>query len=570
MNVFLACGITPLHVETFLRANLRVQFPNHRVTIETGLFGDLAGSLAALETTHLAAVAVVIEWTDLDPRLGFRHQSNWRAPVLPDILRSAAQAAVRLQQLIGRTAGLVPMCISLPTLPLPPVAWSRPHEASAFELELRYTIADFARALAKMPGVRMVQQDQLARLCPAEERYDLRSDLMTGCPFTTAHASIVAGALSNLIENRQPKKGIITDLDGTLWAGIVGEDGVDGISWTLENHTQEHGLYQQLLASLASAGVLIGVASKNDTDVVERAFNREDLGLTRGDIFPFEVHWSRKSESVERILQAWNVSADSVVFIDDRAEEVAEVQSAYPQMECIVFPQLDFPALLKLFTRLRDTFGKASLSEEDAIRLSSLRNSPRHDDGDTAVEHEAEGTRSSLNARITFANADPDSSTRGYELLNKTNQFNLNGHRYSEAEWRRLIRDETATTLLVSYQDRYGPLGTIAVMVGRVAGDSFLLESWVMSCRAFARQIEHHCLKYLFDALSVDSIQLKFQPTPRNTPLQKFLTGMLGTSPSDGVALRREDFFHRTRALHHLLVAPEAKLPHLPEYVYPL
>jgi FkbH-like protein len=90
-----------------------------------------------------------------------------------------------------------------------------------------------------------------------------------------------------------------------------------------------HGLYQQFAASLASAGVLIGVASKNDPVMVEQAFDRSDLHITRGDIFPFEINWSRKSESVQRILDTWNINPDSVVFIDDSPMEVAEVKTVF-------------------------------------------------------------------------------------------------------------------------------------------------------------------------------------------------------------------------------------------------
>src|SRR5262249_24533995 len=181
----------------------------------------------------------------------------------------------------------------------------------------------------------------LGVLSPSAGRYDLKSDLLSGFPYTLPHASAIAEVLARLLWNRAPKRGLITDLDDTLWAGILGEDGVDGISWHLDRNTHTHGLYQQFLASLAGAGVMIGVASKNDPAMVERAFDKRDLLLAKEDIFPLEIHWSRKSESVGRILSTWNVNADSVVFIDDSPMEVAEVQASFSDMECIVFPKSD-------------------------------------------------------------------------------------------------------------------------------------------------------------------------------------------------------------------------------------
>src|SRR5258708_40172043 len=105
-------------------------------------------------------------------------------------------------------------------------------------------------------------------------RLDVQSELLSGFPYQLSHASALAELLAALVRNPIAKKGLITDLDDTLWAGILGESGVDGISWHLEQKAHIHGLNQQFLASLASAGVLIAVASKNDPALVEQAFER--------------------------------------------------------------------------------------------------------------------------------------------------------------------------------------------------------------------------------------------------------------------------------------------------------
>ena len=135
-----------------------------------------------------------------------------------------------------------------------------------------------------------------------------------------------------------PKKGIITDLDQTLWKGILGDAGVDGISWSLDGKSQAHALYQQVLASLADSGVLVAIASKNDPDLVEAALQRPDILLPPSQIFPMEVGWGVKSDAVGRILETWNIGADSVVFVDDSPMELAEVAEKYPGIECLRFP----------------------------------------------------------------------------------------------------------------------------------------------------------------------------------------------------------------------------------------
>ena len=163
-------------------------------------------------------------------------------------------------------------------------------------------------------------------------------------PYTTEHADKLASLLALALVPPAPKKGIISDLDDTLWDGIVGEAGADAVTWDLAGHAHMHGLYQKLLASLADSGTLIGVASKNDPAVVAKAFERKDLLLRPEQVFPIEVHWNAKSGSVARILEAWNIAADSVIFVDDSPMELAEVAAAHPGIECVLFPKNDHKA----------------------------------------------------------------------------------------------------------------------------------------------------------------------------------------------------------------------------------
>ena len=325
---------------------------------------------------------------------------------------------------------------------------------------------------------------------------------------------------------------------------------MDGISWHLDRNTHIHGVYQQFLASLAGAGVMIAIASKNDPAMVERAFDRKDLLLGKGDVFPLEVHWSRKSESVRRILSTWNVNADSVVFIDDSPMEVAEVQASFPEMECILFPRTDYQGVWTLLNHLRDTFGKSLLTEDDSLRLQSIRNARRWresiDSGNSADDF-----LKNAEASVTFDFAQSDGDSRAFELVNKTNQFNLNGKRYTESEWRTFFSDPKAFALAVSYKDKFGPLGKIAVIMGKTGTRRVCINTWVMSCRAFSRRIEHQSLNYVFGTLGAEEIAFDFQATPRNGPLREFFEE-LGTIPATGpLVLSREQFAAKVPPLFH-------------------
>jgi len=423
----------------------------------------------------------------------------------------------------------------MPTLPLPPLFHAPGFEASGAELALDDMLAAFASELQALPSVRLVNARRLAEESAPAQRFDLKSDLLNGLPYTLSHADAVGSALSQLLLPAPPKKGIITDLDDTLWSGLVGEIGPDNISWDLASHTAVHGLYQKLLAALAEEGVLVAVASKNDAAVVQEAFQREDMLIPASALFPIEVHWDAKSGSVGRILKSWNIAADSVVFVDDSPLELAEVAAAHPGMECIPFGGYE------MLRRLRDLFGKSSLSAEDSLRASSIRRAPDFQTGSSS-----EDFLKSLNAIVSFDfPEEPDA--RSLELVNKTNQFNLNGIRYTEAEWAKKLLLNDSVFAAVSYEDKFGPLGKIAVLQGQQRGRRLHLHVWVLSCRAFARRIEHQCLRMLFDRYAVDAIEFAFARTAKNGPLLEFLNAV---SAAEGL-LTREQFQQCCPPLYH-------------------
>ena len=550
-KIFLACGFTPLHLQTFLTAELRVLLPGRRISLKTGLFGDLCGNIARVTQDEFDSFIAVVEWGDLDPRLALRTLGGWHPSQIADIIESATGTVGRLQSGLLGISQQVPTIVCMPTLPLPPLFPTIPSQADSAEMQLRHAVASLAVSLSREPNLRIVNGQHLDETSPPDRRYDVKSDVLSGFPYSLPHASAIAEFLGRLIHNRPPKKGLITDLDDTLWSGILGEDGVDGISWHLDRHSHMHGLYQQFLASLAGAGVLVGVASKNDSTNVERAFTRSDLLLSKNDVFPFETHWSRKSESVRRILKTWNVGADAVVFIDDSPMEIAEVKAAFPEMECIVFPRSDYQGIWNLLKHLREVFGKSFLTDDDALRLRSIREAGVWRDATQSSGSSSEDFLKTAEACVVFEPAQPKGDTRAFELVNKTNQFNLNGKRFSESEWSNFFRDPAAFVLAVSYKDRFGSLGKIAVIMGKSCGPVVCVSGWVMSCRAFSRRIEHQCLRYLFGTLGADEIVFDYQSTPRNGPLQEFFTELLGETPTEGVRLSKERFAARVPPLFH-------------------
>ena len=528
LEVQLACGFTPLHLKTFLGAYLSDGFPNRRIKITTGLFGDLAGNLERLVETKNGIVVAVLEWPDFDPRLGVRILGGWRPSQLPEFGQTVRNHAERIVNALRTLAEGNIVVVALPGLPLPPLAFTPSWYMSCLEAELLEIRANLAIRLSQTSQLRIVSLQKLDMVSPLVDRFDAKAEFNAGFPYTLSHTDKLTRLIASLVRNPEPKKGLITDLDNTFWMGILGEVNPEGVSWDLDHHAQKHGVYQQFLASLAESGVLIGIATKNDPALVEEAFRTRNPVLSQKRIFPIIANWGPKSESVRKIIEAWNIGPDCVVFIDDSPLELAEVQAAHPKVEGVLFPKDDDKAAYQLLFDLRDKFGKLAVTTEDGLRLESLRASQaisyiQKGEGYTPERflREAGGKLS-----LSYNNQPPD--PRALELINKTNQFNLNGKRHTEASWHQYLSDPAAFLMVASYEDKYGPLGKIAVMAGRAQDGKLSIDHWVMSCRAFSRRIEHGCLHQVLAKFGASEANFDYVQTARNQPVLDFFTELTG------------------------------------------
>jgi len=243
---------------------------------------------------------------------------------------------------------------------------------------------------------------------------------------------------------------------------------------------------------------------------------------------------------VRRILATWNIGPSAAVFVDDNPRELEEVKAAFPEIECVLFPKGNSSAAEQFFFKLREFFAKSRLSTEDALRQESVRRGAEFEEelNNSQVE---EQVLSGLNARLSVdkeASADP----RSLELVNKTNQFNLNGRRFEAHEWQKHAERSSSFVWSVAYEDKFGPLGRIAVLQGTTTKNTLELETWVMSCRAFSRRIEHYCIHLLFEETKAEHILFNFEATARNGPMELLLTEMLGQAPCRGTRLTRKRF----------------------------
>ncbi|HWR50034.1 MAG TPA: HAD-IIIC family phosphatase [Bryobacteraceae bacterium] len=551
-RVFLVTGFEPLQLQTFVAATARKASPDARWTVETGTFGSWRGNLDRAAASSAEAVLGVLDWPDLDPRLGARASGGWTV----DIVEEARTFLAAIRRPLSETAARKRTILVPPVLSLFPLDSTAPEELGLLGSGLRLAMAEFLDWVVTNTQVTVAAPDALDDTVPPAARRDLSLDFAAGHPLATACASALAGLVWKLAFPEPRKKGIITDLDNTLWRGVLGEDGLDGIAWTLDRRAQVHSLYQRALASLASSGVLVGVATKNDPALAKAALSQPGLLVDPERIFPVEAGWGAKSEAVGRILQIWNVAADSVIFVDDSPHELEEVRAGVPGVECLRFDRASPAAVLGLIRRLRGLFGKRTVSIEDRLRSASIRTAQQAASEARAADPET--FLRGLGARIWFDDAAADVSGRSLELLNKTNQFNMNGRHYSQAEWHDAVGRDRAVALSVRYADKFGPLGQVGTVLGRWEGRGIRVEAWVLSCRAFSRRIEHATLRFLLELPGVERLQCEFRETERNGPFRDFLDALSAERPSGRVELARERALaHLPPTYHTIEMAPE-------------
>lgn len=166
LDVCLACGFMPERFRTFLAAHLRKHFPDRRVCVEVGQYGDCLGNLERMRSRPWDAGAVILEWSDWDPRLGIRSLGGWEAARMTDILATVAARASRFQELISQVACDVSLAVCLPTLPLPPVSFQPGRYLGSFELQLHNSLCQFAVSLSQLSRVKIVNPQLIDRLSP--------------------------------------------------------------------------------------------------------------------------------------------------------------------------------------------------------------------------------------------------------------------------------------------------------------------------------------------------------------------------------------------------------------------
>lgn len=321
------------------------------------------------------------------------------------------------------------------------------------------------------------------------------------------------------------KKAVIFDCDNTLWKGILGEDGFDGID--MSEHSKVGGIYHQvqnMAVWLSKHGVLIGLCSKNNPEDVDDVIARHpDMALKNDNIVISEVNWNDKASNLRAIAETLNIGLDSLVFVDDSDFEINLIKEQLPQVLCMQVPEAiyDYPSKL---SEIVNTYFFFSYSKADLDKTNQYKQQAERAKQKSKFADITEYLRS-LEMEVAFGVDLADEAERVAQLTQKTNQLNVCTTRYTQAQIENVKDSATQSYISLSVKDKFGDSGLTGVAVVSYADGKGTIDDFLMSCRVMGRNIEFAFVDYIIEFLKnkgCEKVSAKYQPTQKNKPVSDF------------------------------------------------
>ncbi len=364
---------------------------------------------------------------------------------------------------------------------------------------------------------------QLIKKIGADHIYDSKLWYMGKIPYTYNGNTEIARMIHKTVERiqRTPKKLLLLDLDNTLWGGILGEDGIDGIALSDDKSGAVYRDVQRKVKQMQQRGVLLAVVSKNNLSDVEQVWREHPyMILKKDDFVSLRINWTDKAQNIREIAGELNLGMSSFVFVDDMPNERENIRMQLPE---VIVP--DFPAqteqLPVFFDEIFCTyFQKGRMTEEDAVKTQQYHDQAERERSRQGVDFET--FLRSLKLRAERVKLGEREKERVVQLINKTNQFNLTTRRYTRQELEAKLA-EGWEVYAYKVADRFGDYGLVAVIM--VDMKESRIDNFVMSCRVMGKRVEN----YLLEQVEADmkekgktTLYGEYIPTAKNIPVRDF------------------------------------------------
>jgi len=338
--------------------------------------------------------------------------------------------------------------------------------------------------------------------------------------FSQRYMPIYADYVCRIMSARlgKSRRCLILDLDNTLWGGVIGDDGLEGILIGNGDPTAEAHLHiQQTVLELRERGVVLAVSSKNEDATARQPFKEHpDMLLREEHIAAFQANWSDKASNIKAIAEMLSLGLESMVFLDDNPAERMQVRRELPEVAVPELPK--DPALYARTLIAAGYFEAITFSEEDRKRATFYQgNAKRVQTLNQSSDMDA--YLKSLDMEISFTPFDATGRARIAQLISKSNQFNLTTKRYSELDVKELEGDQSFYTRQIRLKDTFGDNGMISVIVCKKNTSAWEIDSWLMSCRVLGRRVELAALQDIVTnakASGATKVVGTYIPTVRN------------------------------------------------------
>jgi FkbH-like protein len=456
--------------------------------------------------------------------------------LLPETLDRASatagwQAGKALARLDDLFAGLIARTNALivANTVLPPVDALLASEQDASRDAQLERLNDWLRTFAMQQPGRVVLSDWVERFSRigSGEALDARFWKLSQAPFKrdflNQYAADIADAVQGL--NVAAKKCLVLDCDNTLWGGVVGEDGLDGIHLNADDaRGSPYYRLQQSVLVLQERGVMIALCSKNnEQDVWDVLDSHPGCLLRKSHLVAWRINWDNKADNIAAIAAELNIGLDSMVFVDDSPQECALVRELLPEVTSLQLPENLRENANFLITG--GLFDGVAVTSEDRMRTQLYQQeAQRKKERGSASDLTA--YLKSLETEVRIARAGADELARVAQLTQKTNQFNLTTRRYSEAEIQKYATSGEAAVFSMSVVDRYGDMGLTGVLIARREGAKGVVDTLLLSCRVLGRQLEYafidQCLLSLEEDWRLEQWDAEYIATRKNSQVADF------------------------------------------------
>jgi FkbH-like protein len=317
------------------------------------------------------------------------------------------------------------------------------------------------------------------------------------------------------------KKCLVLDLDNTLWGGVIGEDGLEGIQLDIHGIGARFYEFQKIIKEIHTRGILLAIISKNNVDDVETVFSHPHMVLRKIDFTEIMVNWNSKADNIAMIAKNLNIGLDSFVFIDDNPVEQEEMRQRHPDVIVADFPEDTSQLPLLAVNIYNQYFYSWDSSWEDTKKTQMYKENIERDKAMISFSS-LEEFLIDMNIKLSIKKVCPKDILRALQMLQKTNQFNLTTKRYSEADLFEMLSDDNRMILMGHVQDKYGDNGnSILIIVKMISIHEAEIDSFLMSCRIMNRSVEFGFLyevEKILEEMGVDIIYAKYIKTAKNGP----------------------------------------------------